>query len=306
MSDSLLTWDADGVEAWSHAAPADGGVLMHSLRGFIDAGRAGALLANHVLDGCDPVRVATFDIDQLLDYRSRRPDMTFSVNQWTEYDEPHLQVDMVSDRTGTPFLLMHGFEPDIKWEAYIAAVRVLVDRLGVSLTLGSHGIPMAAPHTRPLAATVHGTAQDLLPQTPSFFGTVTVPGSAQNLMEYRFGQWELAAVNVAVHVPHYLAQSSYPQAAQRAMAGIEEVSGLVLAPAELDEDAERANEEIERQMTESEEIQALVTALEEQYDSFVASQEDGLPLDGPLPSADELGAEFEKFLQQQRRDLPPN
>lgn len=306
MSDSLLTWDTDGVEAWSRAAPADGGVLMHSLRGFIDAGRAGALVAGHILDGCDPVRVATFDIDRLLDYRSRRPEMTFSVNQWTEYDEPHLQVDMVSDRHGTPFLLMHGFEPDIMWETYIESVRSLVDTLGVSLTLGTHGIPMATPHTRPLTATVHGTQQDMLPETPSIFGTVTVPGSAQNLMEYRFGQWGLPAANVAVHVPHYLAQSSYPQAAQRAMEGIEELSGLALTPDDLEDDAIRASDEIERQMAASEEVQALVAALEEQYDSFVSAREGALPLDGPLPSADELGAEFEKFLEQQRRDLPPN
>jgi len=305
VAKSLVTWNPDGVAAWAEVAPKESAVLVHSLRGFIDAGKAGALVAEH-LRSRDPINIASFDIDELLDYRSRRPEMTFSVNEWTAYDEPYLDLDMVTDHAGTPFLLLHGFEPDLKWERYIKAVRDIVERLGVGLVLGAHGIPMAAPHTRPINVTVHGTRQDLLPDIPTLFGTVTVPASAQNLMEYRFGQWDIAALNVAVHVPHYLAQSAYPQAAQRALKGLEDISGLDLNPAGLDEASARAQEEINRQMGESEEIQALVGVLEEQYDAFVESRGRAMPLDGELPSADELGAEFEKFLAQQRWDQPPN
>ncbi|MDE0573344.1 PAC2 family protein [Demequina sp. B12] len=305
MSSALVNWDPDGVEEWERVAPADSAVLMHSLRGFIDAGKTGALVAGQVVEASDPVRLATFDIDQLLDYRSRRPEMTFSVNEFTDYDEPHLQVDIVRDLEDTPFLFLHGFEPDIRWEAYIAAVREIVDRTHVGLTLGAHGIPMAAPHTRPLGVTVHGTPQELLPDAASFFGTAAVPASAQNLLEYRFGQWGLAAINVAVHVPHYLAQSSYPQAAKRAIRAIEDISGLLLDTDGLEDEAARAEEEIARQSGESEEVQALVTALEEQYDAFMERREDGIESAGPLPSAEELGAEFERFLQQQRGDTPP-
>lgn len=304
MAKSLVSWNADGVAAWAQEAPKEGAVLVHSLRGFIDAGKAGLLVAEHLRD-LNPIHVASFDIDELLDYRSRRPEMTFSVNEWTSYDEPYLDLDMVRDDAGTPFLLLHGFEPDVRWERYIKAVRDIVERMGVGLILGAHGIPMAAPHTRPVTATVHGTRQDLMPDTASFIGTVTVPASAQNLMEYRFGQWGLSALNVAVHVPHYLAQSSYPQAAQRALRGIEDISGLQLRPEDLDEAAGRADEEIARQMAESEEIQALVGVLEEQYDAFIDQRSQGIPIDGELPSADELGAEFEKFLAQQRWDQPP-
>ncbi|BDZ61372.1 hypothetical protein Lsed01_01187 [Demequina sediminis] len=303
MDRPLLSWEPEGVQAWADAAP-EQAVLVHSLRGFVDAGRAGALVAQHLLDMGEPVRVATFDIDQLLDYRSRRPEMTFSVNQWTSYDEPHLALDLVRDAAESPYLLLHGFEPDILWERYIAAVRGIVDRLGVSLTLGSHGIPMAVPHTRELTATIHGTDQNLLPDLPSMFGTVTVPASAQNLLEYRFGQWGLPAVNVAVHVPQYLAQSSYPQAAQRALEGLEDLSGLDLDPGALDAAAERATDEIERQLSDSEDVQALVSALENQYDAFHDARGQGLPLEGGLPSADEIAAEFEKFLAQERRDPP--
>lgn len=49
----------------------------------------------------------------------------------------------------------------------------------------------------------------------------------------------------------------------------------------------------------------MVTALERQYDAFVAAQENRslLAHDEELPSGDELGAEFEKFLAQHAEDF---
>ncbi len=302
---ALITWDNDGVEQWASASGADA-VLLQSLRGFVDAGRVGRLIQDHVVGIAEPVRLATFAVDELLDYRSRRPEMTFSINEWTAYDEPYLAIDMVRDVEDRPFLMLHGIEPDIRWEAFISSVREAVTRLGVGLTVGAHGIPMGVPHTKPIGSTTHGTRQDLLPDSPGIFGTVTVPSSAQSLLEYRFGQWGLDAVNVAVHVPYYLAQSSLPQAAQHALTHVEALTGLSLDPSRLDDDAETALAEIVRQMAESQEIQALVESLEAQYEAIDAARRDGIELNGPLPTADELGAEFERFLAQQRRDIPPN
>ena len=305
MNNPLVSWNPEGVEAWANTAPAEGAVLVHSLRGFIDAGRAGSLVAQHILSETEPIRVASFDIDQLLDYRPRRPELTFSVNQFTSYDEPHLDIDLVHDAEGRPFLMLHGFEPDIRWEQYIKSVREIVNRLGVELTLGIQGIPMAAPHTRPLTATIHGTSDELLPVSPTLFGTVAVPSSAQNLMEYRFGQWGMDAINVAVHVPHYLAQSPFPQAAQKAIEEIENISGLQLGSEAFAVEAARASAEITRQTQESEEVQALVAQLEEQYDAFIEQRDATASLEGQLPSAEELGAQFEQFLEEQGPDTPP-
>lgn len=299
----MIEWDADGVQAWADAAGSSA-VLVQSLRGFIDAGKAGHLVARHLTDLSDPVRVATFDVDELLDYRSRRPEMTFSINQWTDYDEPYLVLDMLRDAEDRPYLLLHGVEPDIRWEAFVREVRDAVGRLGVGLTVAAHGIPMGVPHTKPITSTIHGTRQELLPDTPSYFGTVTVPASAQTLLEYRFGQWDLDSVTVAVHVPYYLAQSSLPHAAHHALEALEGVTGLSLHPEGLRDDMDTADAEIERQLAESEEVQTLVQTLEAQWETMELSRADG-SFEGPLPSADELGAEFERFLAQQRRDYPP-
>ncbi len=49
----------------------------------------------------------------------------------------------------------------------------------------------------------------------------------------------------------------------------------------------------------------MVTALERQYDAFVAAQENRslLARDEELPSGEELGAEFERFLAQHAEDF---
>ena len=68
--------------------------------------------------------------------------------------------------------------------------------------------------------------------------------------------------------------------------------------------AEVVRVEIDRQVAQTEDAAALVQALEEQYDAFARGRgEKNLlaPESGPLPTADELGAELERFLAEQSR-----
>lgn len=278
-----------------------GPVLMHVVRGFVDAGNAGQLAAEHLTDELTTTRLATFDVDQLLDYRSRRPLMTFDQTTWASYSEPELVVDVVEDTNGVPFLLLHGVEPDVQWERYVAAVRQIVERFDVPLTVGLHGIPMGIPHTRPLSVTAHATRPELVADHPSWFGTVQVPASASALLELRLGQNGHDALGFAVHVPHYLAQSAFPQASQAALQKVERATGLELNVEALTPAATEAMQEIERQVTASEDVAAVVHALEEQYDAFTRSigRTSLLAGSSDIPTADELGAEFERFLAQQ-------
>ena len=233
--------------------------------------------------------------------------MTFDQTTWASYAEPELVVDLVQDAAGVPFLLLHGVEPDVQWERYVAAVRQIVERFDVPLTVGLHGIPMGIPHTRPLSVTAHATRPELVADHTSWFGTVQVPASASALLELRLGQSGHDAVGFAVHVPHYLAQSAFPQASQAALTNVERATGLDLQVAALTSAADEAMAEIDRQVTGSEDVAAVVHALEEQYDSFTRNIGRTSLLAGStdLPTADELGAEFERFLAQQGDDSGP-
>jgi predicted ATP-grasp superfamily ATP-dependent carboligase len=288
-----------------HPATAlDRPVLVHAFTGFIDAGSAGRLLRDHLLENFSHRLVASFDVDQLLDYRSRRPTMVFVENHWVSYEEPALQLHVIEDAAGVPFLLLEGAEPDVQWERFLQAVLHLVTTLDVRLSIGVHGIPMGLPHTRPTGVTAHATSLDLVAGHPPWIGTVQVPGSVGNLLEYRLGQAGHDAMGFAVHVPHYLAQAEYPDAALVLLESVAKVAGLTLPGPQLQEAAERTRAEIDEQVSASPEVVAVVEALEQQYDEYVDSRVRGNPLtgqDGSVPTGDELGAELERFLADRTR-----
>ncbi|HEX7307225.1 PAC2 family protein [Lentzea sp.] len=276
-----------------------GAVLLHHFEGFMDAGAAGRLLAEHLLETLESRVVARFDIDGLIDYRSRRPLMTYATDHWEDYAAPELVVHLLWDSAGHPFLLLKGPEPDRGWEAFIEAVRSLIDRWGVRLTLGFHGIPMGVPHTRPLNVIGHATRPELVSEYQPFFNRVQVPGNVSGLLEFRLGQAGHDAMGFAAQVPHYLAQSQYPTAAVTLLDAVARATGLALPIGSLIEASQAADAEIHRQVAESEEVAQVVEALERQYDAFI--QTVGTT---DIPSADELGAEFERFLAEQQR--PPD
>jgi predicted ATP-grasp superfamily ATP-dependent carboligase len=282
-------------------------VLVQALTGFVDAGNATFLAREHLITTLDTQLVAVFDTDQLIDYRSRRPPMIFLEDHWEDYDEPSLGLYLLRDDAGTPFLLLAGPEPDLQWERFIGAVVELVERFAVRLTVGLNAIPMAVPHTRPVGITAHATRPDLITGYEPWLRRVQVPGSAGNLLEYRLGRGDHDALGFAVHVPHYLAQAAYPAAAQELLASVSRATGLLLPTGNLRSAAELVRADVDEQIAQNAEAGTLVRGLEEQYDAFVRGRQGTglLAGAGPLPSAEELGAELERFLAEHNKPTDP-
>jgi proteasome assembly chaperone (PAC2) family protein len=296
----LYTLDSDVRAAAGLRDP----VLLHVLNGFLDAGGGGRLAADHVLSSLPHEVLAEFDADQLVDYRARRPAMTFVENRYEGYEGPRLTLHVVRDAVGGPFLLLTGPEPDFQWERFTAAVVALVEELGVRRVIGLSAFPFPAPHTRPLALTAHATDPSLIEGRRSWVGALQVPGSAAALLQVRLGQAGHPAMGFAAHVPHYVAQFEYPAAAATLLEAFSEATGLVVPTGELHAAADRTRVEVDDQLAANPENAEVVRSLEQQYDAFVRGASGGLPIAEPveLPSADEIAAEFERFLAQQDPD----
>ena len=283
-------------------------VLVQALEGFVDAGGARRLAAEHLLATLDSQVVVTFDVDQLFDYRARRPEMTFATDHWASYADPKLEIHALRDGAGNGFLLLVGPEPDVQWERFVQAIFLVVDQLDVRLSIGLNAIPMAVPHTRPAGVIAHASRLELIPGYDAWVSAVQVPASAGHLIEYRLGQAGIDAAGFAVNVPHYVAQIDYPAAAVTLLECVAKTSGLVLPTDVLAEAARTTRASIDEQVAASDEVGSVVRALEAQYDSFVAGTGRSLVAEGaPLPSADEIAAEFEQYLSQQpgAGDPPP-
>jgi predicted ATP-grasp superfamily ATP-dependent carboligase len=271
-------------------------VLIHQFDGFVDAGQAGRLFSAHVLEQLHHEILAEFDHDQLHDYRSRRPAMIFDTNTWKSYADVHLRLYRVVDEQGEVFLLLTGPEPDVQWERLAAAIIALVEQLGVRLSISIHGIPMAVPHTRPVTLTAHATDTELVKGYRSWIDRVEVPASFSGLLEFRLGQLDRKAMGFAAHVPHYLAQAAFPEATLTLTRSLNQATGLAV-PLEPLEQASATNlADIATEMASSTEVQELVSTLEQQFDTLQAEGVD------QVPSADEIGAEFERFLAEREDD----
>ena len=273
------------------------------LDGFLDAGNAAAHAARHLADldagpdGPGPV-VATFDVDQFHDYRARRPAMSFVRDHYEAYDAPRLVVRLLRDSGRTPYLLLHGPEPDNRWEAFARAVREVLERLNVTRVVAMGSVPMAVPHTRPIAITPHANRPELVPGASPWRGELRIPSSAQSLLEVRLGEWGIDMLGFVAHIPHYLAQLDYPKAAAVLLEQVELAGRLTVDLTELHELARERESEIERYLSSNEEVGEVVEALEQQYDAFERAEgsESLLASDEPLPTGEEIGQQFEQFL----------
>jgi len=269
------------------------------LDGFLDAGNAASRAGQHLVDLADGRVVATFDVDQFHDYRARRPPMSFVRDHYASYDAPRLVVRLLDDTGGTPYLLLQGPEPDNRWEAFCAAVREVVERFGVTRVVGMGSVPMAVPHTRPIAITHHANNPGLLSGDSPWRGELRIPSSAQALLEIRLGEWGHDAMGFVAHVPHYLAQMDYPRASAALLEQVEIAGRLTIDLSGLRAEAEDREAEVARYLAANEEVAEVVDALERQYDAFERAEETGAGLlaqDQPLPTGEELGKEFERFL----------
>jgi hypothetical protein len=186
------------------------------------------------------------------------------------------------------------------WEGFARAVRLVVEHFGVGLTVALGAVPMAVPHTRPVMLTNHATSARLLTQENVWKGEIRIPSSVQSLLELRLGEWGHDAMGFVAHIPHYVAQVDYPVAAVTMLEAVAQATGLRWELEDLRTAGEARLAEIAAQLEDSAQVRDVVHGLEQQYDAFHRPDEDGssLPLaeERDLPTGEEIGAEFERFL----------
>lgn len=275
-------------------------VLVYWFDGFIDAGRAGGGLVDHLLESLGHSVIARFDADALIDYRARRPEMRFTDGAFHDYAAPELTLRVVRDDGGSPFLLLSGPEPDVRWEAFISSVIGLIERLGVRLSVGVHGIPNPVPHTRPIGVLSHATRAGLIEGAELVDVDLAVPSSVSSLLEFRLGKAGHDAIGLVAKVPHYLSESEYPQSSLTLLRALSGATGLLLPADELVEASRRTDELVQAQVDGNEQVAKVVHALESQYDAFAGGEVRGslIAEQRAVPSADEIGAELERFLAE--------
>ncbi|WP_282819334.1 proteasome assembly chaperone family protein [Curtobacterium flaccumfaciens] len=295
--EELYTFDADAptVPAGLH--------LIAGLTGFADAGSAVAQVTNSILEDLDTELVAEFDPDVLLDWRARRPVITFEHDHISAVEPPRLALHLVRDEIGQPFLFLSGYEPDFQWNRFVRAVTGLAADLQVVETTWVQSIPMPVPHTRPISLTVSGTRADLVEQMSVWKPETQAPANVLHLVEHRLAETGAQVTGLVLLVPHYLSDTEFPDAAVAALSGIAAATGLIFPTDALRESGREFLTRVEEQVAGNPELQRLVSVLEERHDTYMEGNPVASPLtgvDGEVPTADAIAAELERFLADRR------
>jgi proteasome assembly chaperone (PAC2) family protein len=268
-------------------------VLVMALDGWIDAGLGAASAVGVILDNTDTTTVATFDTDNLLDHRARRPTMQLVDGVNAALTWPSIELRLGADERGTDALFLVGAEPDHTWRAFSKAVTDLALEFDVRLVVGLGAYPAPVPHTRPTRVVATATTADLAHEVGFVPGRIEVPGGVQAAIERACADVGLPAVGLWAQVPHYSAAMPYPAAGAALIDALGRHANLHFDAGELREQATTTRNRLDELVSNSDEHVAMVHQLEEQVD---ATEDAGAMT---LLSGDELAAEVERFLRDQ-------
>jgi hypothetical protein len=258
--------------------------LVGAFDGWVDAGNAATTALAQLVD--DAPVVATFEPDQLFDYRARRPTLEIVDGRLAELTWPELVVrrTMAGERD---LLVLAGPEPDDRWQTFSASVVELAHRLGVTEWVSLGAIPAAVPHTRPVPiigttsepGRLHGEVQ------PGPLGTLRVPAAAVSVLEMAMADGGIPAVGYFAQVPHYVS-GPYPAASVALLRALGRHMGGDLPVGELEEESRQLQARLDT-----------ATALEETTRNYVERLESMVD-EQRLPAGDELIADIERFLRE--------
>jgi proteasome assembly chaperone (PAC2) family protein len=275
----------------------DSPVLILAMEGWIDAGLGGGGALAQVMSTIPTEVLATFDGDQLVDFRSRRPTVRISDGLLSGISWPEIQVRVGKDPGGQDTLLLTGPEPDMRWGAFAEEVVGLSTKLGVRLATGLGAFPAPVPHTRPVRLACTATSRDLAEAVGYVPGNLEVPSGIHAVLQEGLGSVGIPAVGLWARVPHYVSGMPYPAASAALIESLVKVTGLRIDASELQEAAQMAAERLDEVIAASDEHAQMVRQLEETVDAEVS---DPPPLNlSDLPSGDELAEELQRFLRDQ-------
>ena len=260
--------------------------LLVAFDGWVDAGSAATVAADRLAGGGPDRLIATFDNDQLFDYRSRRPTLDIVDGRLAELSFPELTIraSTVDDRD---LLVLSGPEPDDRWRTLATDLVELAGRLGVAEWISLGAIPAAVPHTRsvPVLGTESqpGLLRGDVPAGPT--GRLRVPAAAISVLEMAVAGAGIPAVGYFAQVPHYV-NGPYPAASVALLESVGRHLGVAPPLGRLGDEVTDIRARLDA-----------ATAVDEVARTYVERLE-AMADEERLPSGDDLIADIEKFLRE--------
>jgi hypothetical protein len=281
----VLELDVDGLGALERP------VMLVGLEGWFDVGGAATQAVNAFVDADHAVTVGAIDPDPFYDFTQQRPHVSID-DEVREIVWPSNEFVFQRNPGHRDVVALIGVEPHLHWSTYVAAITTVADALRCEavVTVGSGA--EAIPHTRTPPVTGSTSNAELARRlglvAPSYQGMTGVVGVLQAVLEAH----DVPSISLRVGIPHYLMNAEHPQAVT---ALVRHLSHVLDVPNSTDlTDQITGWREVHDELVENDvQLAMYVKLLEAEFDRQAEAQ---------IPTADDLGAEFEEFLRDQRDD----
>ena len=270
-------------------------VMLIALTGLFDIGGAATTALDRFAPADTAITIGEIDPDPFYDFTQERPQVEFDDGEIRQIRWPENQFDVVRGRGGRDLVVLVGVEPHLYWRTYSGCITAVAQRLGCEAVVTVGSAAEAVPHTRTPLVTGSTTDSELARRLgigqPTYQGVTGVVGVIQS----ELADAGIPSVSLRVGVPHYLMNAEHPQAVAALQTHLSHVLNV---PVPADE-GELADEIARWRSLHDEVVEGDVQL---QFYTRMLEQEHDRRAEAAIPSADDLGAEFEQFLRDQRDD----
>jgi len=286
--DEILELEADGL------GPLRSPVMLIALTGLFDIGGAATAALDRFAPADTAVTIGEIDPDPFYDFTQERPQVEFDEGEIRVIRWPQNQFDVVRGQGSRDLVVLVGVEPHLGWRTYADCIVEVARTLGCEAVVTVGSAAEAVPHTRTPMVTGSTTDPDLARRLaigqPTYQGVTGVVGVIQT----RLADAGIPSVSLRVGIPHYLMNAEHPAAMSALQTHLSHVLGVPTPddpslPAEIGRWRNLHDEVVDGDV----QLQFYVRMLEQDHDRKA---------EAAIPSAEDLGAQFEAFLRDQRDD----
>jgi proteasome assembly chaperone (PAC2) family protein len=266
-------------------------VMLVGLEGWFDVGGAATQAVNAFTSAEHAVVVGSIDPDPFYDFTQQRPH-TMMVDEAREIVWPSNTFVLQRSAEHRDVVGLVGVEPHLNWKTYVDATITVATALGCEAVVTVGSAAEALPHTRTPPVTGSTSTSELASRlglaAPSYQGITGIAGVLNAELEAR----GIPSISLRVGIPHYLMNAEHPMAVA---ALVRHLSHVLDVPTTVDVAGQIDNwsEVHDQAIAEDDQLRMYVRMLESEFDRRA---------EAAIPTADDLGDQFEEFLREQRDD----
>ena len=278
---------------WDEAPSLQSPLLVVAFEGWFDAGECATGAIQWIIDHYEARRVARIDPEEFFDFQENRPLVEIGEDGERRIRWPSIDAHVIENDLAHDLVMLSGLEPRMRWRTFCESVVEIARDTKCEMVVTLGAMVAGIPHSRPSAVQGSAASAELARRLgldrPSYQGPTGIIGTLHDALDNA----DLPVISLRVGVPHYVAGPPNPKGTRALLAEFEKVTGVRTEYADLDASVLEWEQRVSDAVEQDPEIIGYVRQLEEEADRAEATD---------LPSGDDLAAEFQKFLREERDD----